>query len=532
MRRQFFAGSIAIATALGAVMVRAQGPLSPTVPTTPGVSTAVGGGVGTTGAGIPVAPKTPTIPAPTISATVPAPASPIPTGKAAPMHAETPAVPAAGDPSPAAKDAAEKPKPNVYTLKKCLELADARAASIKMSIDRVAIAHAQLDEVKSIPWSQWTMTGGVAMVPEIRGTSVYSPHGDISISSKLGPAWRVGVEGVIPLYTFGKIESSTAAAKAYMEVALNDVQRAKNVVHHDVRRAYFGLQLAHDGRYLLEFARDKLADAIKKAEADPDVDEPDVLRMKTYQMEVSARLGEVEKAERMSLAALRFFTGVEAPAPFVIPEDNITPPKKPLVDVLVYLHSAKLHRPELKQVEAGIRARKHQVDFAKARMYPDIGLGLMFGYANAPVITDQTNAFVVDNANYLRYGFGIVFRWNLDVLPAAARVRFAEGQLAELRDTESFALGGIGVEVENAYAVAKDAQIREKFYGEAEALAKKWVASITAAIGVGTREEREIIDPLRSYLTNRYNHLQAIMDLDVAYSQLALATGDDGVAEF
>ena len=56
-------------------------------------------------------------------------------------------------------------------------------------------------------------------------------------------------------------------------------------------------------------------------------------------------------------------------------------------------------------------------------MYPDIGLGLFAGYANSPVITDQTNAFVIDNANYLRYGFGVVFRWNMDLLPAAARVR-------------------------------------------------------------------------------------------------------------
>jgi len=394
------------------------------------------------------------------------------------------------------------------------------------------MAHAQLDEIKYIPWSQWSASGGVAMVPEIRGTSVYSPNGDISISSKLGTAWRVGVEGVIPLYTFGKIEHSTAAAKAFVDVALGDVQKTRNLIHHDVRRAFFGLQLAHDGRYLLDYAKRRLDDAVKKAEKDEDIDEPDLLRMKTYQMEVAARLGEVEKAEIVTLAGLRFLTGIERPAPFDIPEDSIAPPKKPLVDVLVYLKSASIHRPELKQVKAGILARSEQMEFAKSRFYPDIGLGLTAGYANSPVITDQTNAFIVDHANYLRYGFGIVFRWNLDLLPAAARVRYAEAQLMEMRDTEKYALGAVGVEVETAYATAKDATTREKFYGEAEALAKRWVASISASIAVGTREDRDIIDPLRSYLTNRYNHLQAIMDLDVAVSQLSLSTGDESLADY
>jgi outer membrane protein TolC len=514
-RSSLFAGLIAL---LVAPALHAQGPLSPAVPPTPGAGAIK--------------------PAPTIVTPAPTVTTPTVTAPTTATTSSPPPVSAAGTSGLAANktDTTETKKgvdeKSIYSLSKCLALAEARAPQIKMAADRLAMAHAQLDEVKWIPWSQWSASGGVAMVPEIRGTPVYSPNGDISISSKLGGAWRVGIEGVVPLYTFGKIEHSSAAARAAVEVALQDVQKTKNLIKHDVRRAYFGLQLAHDGRYLLELAKDKLSEAVKKAEANEDTDEADLLRMKTYQMEVLARLGEVEKAEIMTLAGLRFLTGVEKPAVFEIPEEPIAPPKKPLVDVLVYLKSASLHRPELKQVKAGLEARTHLYEYSKSKLYPDIGLGLFAGYANAPIITDQTNAFVVDNANYLRYGFGIVFRWNLDLLPGAARVRYAEAQLDEMRDTEKFALGGVGVEVETAYGVAKDAATREKFYGQAEGLAKKWVATISAAIAVGTREDRDIIDPLRSYLTNRYNHLQAIMDLDVAVSSLSLATGDDSFAEY
>ena len=437
-------------------------------------------------------------------------------------------------PATTAPETNDKPKPSltVFDLRACLSMADARSAQIKMSLDRLAQAHAQLDEVKWIPWSQFSLSGGVAAVPEIRGTSVYSPNGDISISSKLGPAWRIGIEGVIPIYTFGKISAANEAAEKLIDVAAADVERMRMLVHHDVRRAYFGLMLAHDARYLLDLAADKLNGAVENAEGKDDADEADVLRMKVLRAEVLARNGEVAKGERIAVSALRFLTGVEEPAPFDVPDEPITAPKKPLVDVVVYLASARLHRAELKMAHAGIEARRAQVDLAKARLYPDVGLALSFGYANAPIIVDQTNPFVVDPGNYLRYGAGVVFKWNLDLLPAAARVHYAEAQLQEIRDTESYALGGVGVEVQTAYATAQDAATRMKSYGEAEQLAKRWIAAVSAAISIGTKEDKEIVDPLRYFLQDRYNHLQAIMDYDVAMSLLSLATGDESFAEY
>ncbi len=445
-----------------------------------------------------------------------------------------PAAPAASGAAPSASPSADAPAPaaNVYSLARCLALTDSMSPQLRQAQDRYEQARAQLDEITWLPWTQFTVTGGAAVVPTVRGTALYSPNTDISISSQLGGAWRVSVDGVVPLWTFGKITNSKRAAEGQANVAALDVERWKLLVHHDVRRAYFGVMLAHDARYLLDQAGKQLDAAIAKADAREDADEVDLLRMKTYRAEIKARVGEVEKGELVGMAALRFFTGVAAPAAFDVPDEPISGPRKPLVDELVYLAAARVHRPELRQVREGVKAREAQVDLAKSRMFPDIGLGVTFGYSNSPVIADQTNPFVLDNTNYLRYGAGIVFRWNLDLLPGSARVRYAEWQLAETRDLEQYALGGVGVEVTTAYAGAKDAVTREEAYGEAETLSKRWVATISAAMSVGTREERELVDPLRSYITNRYNHLQAIMDLDLAYSQLAMSTGDEAIAEY
>jgi outer membrane protein TolC len=449
---------------------------------------------------------------------------------------EEPAAPAATS-APVETTPPQTPAANVYGLTRCLALADANSAQIRQSQDRLEQARAQADEATWAPWSQFNLSGGITVLPvEIRGNSIYSStyssSTNISFGGSAGIAWRIGVDGVVPLWTFGKISSIKRAAEGAVGVAEIDVERQKILVHHDVRRAYFAVMLAHDARYLLDQAGTKLEDALKKAEARDDVEEVDLLRMKTYRAEIKARMGDVEKGERMGTAALRFLTGVAAPAPFELPDVPISGPSKPLVDELVYLSAARVHRPELRQVREGVRAREAQVDFAKARLYPNIGLGLSFGYSNAPVVATQTNPFVSDPANYLRYGAGVVFQWNLDFLPGSARVRYAEWQLAETRDLEQWALGAVGVDVTNAYSAARDAKLREDAFGEAETLAKRWVSTVSAGMSVGTREEREIIDPLRAYLTNRIAHLQAVMDLDIAYSQLAVSTGDESFAEY
>ncbi len=434
---------------------------------------------------------------------------------------------------------ADEPKPvaparPALGLRQCIALTDARNPQIKQAIDRLEQAHAQLDEIKWIPWSQFSVSGGVALVPTVQGSQIYSPQSSLFLqgNGNWGAAWKLQVDALLPLWTFGKIENANKAAKAYVDLTAADVERWRLLVHHDVRRAYFGLQFAKDAAYILDFAEGKLDEAIKQAEGDDNTDEVDVLRLKTIRAEIDARRGEIEKGTRTAVAALRFLTGIAAPAPLDIADEPLAGPKQPLVDVLVYLKSARTHRPELTQVRFGVEARKAQVELAKARLLPDIGIAASFGYSSSPLITPQTNPFVNNPTNYLGYGGGIVFRWNLDLLPAAARVRFAEAQLAETRDLESYALGGVGVEVETAYGQAKDATIREQSYGKAESFAKRWVATVSSAIAIGTKEERDLIDPLRTYLNDRIAHLQALYDLDVTVSQLTVVTGDESLAVF
>jgi outer membrane protein TolC len=433
----------------------------------------------------------------------------------------------------AAKDPpAEEParRGGGYSLARILELADQNHPNIAASRAKVAQAEAQLDEAYTAPFSQFRMSGGIALAPTVRGNSVFSPNTDVSLTSSLGMAWRAGIEGAIPFWTFGKITNLWDAAKANVRVSRAQVEVDRDAVRLDVRRAFFGLQLARDGIYLLSDARSTLTRAISKLEADIDQgkgDETDLLRIQVFASDLEVRESEARRYTLAALAGLRFYTGV---ADLDIPDAPLREPKHQLGHVTRYLLAARLYRPETAMARAGIAARTAQVHLARSQLYPTLGIGLSIGLSSAPEIADQINPFVTDPGNYFHYGAGFVFEWKLDFLPQAARIRFAEAQLEEVRAQERLSLGGVGAEVETTYQEVADWRRRVDTYRTAVKRAKRWLILVQENIDVGTMEEKDLLEPARQYALQRFSMLNAIMELDMAMSRLAKSTGWDAIA--
>ncbi|MDI1449429.1 TolC family protein [Polyangium sp. 6x1] len=428
---------------------------------------------------------------------------------------------------PAPAEAADKV---VYDLRQILEIAERNHPNVLAARARLAQVRAQLDEAHRAPFSQFRMSGGVGLAPTVLGNNVFSPNTDVSLTSSLGLAWRASVDGVVPLWTFGKITNLWDAAEANVTVNKANVEKERDAVRLDVRRAYFGLQLARDGALLLKDVRGAIDKAVGKMKESIENDEGDpieLFKLQTYTAELEVREAESARYMTVALAGLRFFTGIKD---LDIPDAPLKPPKHKLGHVSRYLTAARLYRPELAMARAGVQARRAQVEVARAQLFPDIGLGLNAGYARAPEVANQINPFGSDTANFFWYGAAVVFQWKLDFLPQSSRIQFAEAQLEEMRATEKLALGGAGVEVETAYAEVIDWQKRVDAYAKAVSYAKKWLVTVQQGIDVGTREEKDVLDPAKAYATNRFSLMNATMELDLAMSRLAKATGWDVIA--
>lgn len=437
---------------------------------------------------------------------------------------------APADPKEPKSSPKPKREPQVYDLPQILALADKNHPNIAGARAELAMVRAQLDEAHWAPFSQFKMTGGVALAPEIRGNNVFSPNTDVSLTTSLGVAWKIGIEGVLPLWTFGKIGNLWDAADANVKVHEAGVEKERDVVRLEVRRAYFALQLARDAQIMLgdvkkqlDSAEARLTEKVEKEDADP----IDLLRLQTFSSEIGVRQAEADKFVTVALSGLRFYTGV---ADLEIPDAPLAAPKHQLAVIDRYFDMSQQNRPELAQARWGLAAREAQTRLAESNFYPDVGLGLSVGLSAAPEITDQLNPFVADPANYFHYGAALVFQWNLDFLPRSAQLRQAEAQLAAMRATARYATGGVKTEIEIAYADAVDWKKRHDAYEKSAGYAKKWLIRVQSGIDIGTIEDKELIDPAKAYALARFNTLNATMELDVAIAKLARATGWDEIA--
>ena len=428
-------------------------------------------------------------------------------------------------------------RPHAYTLPECLALADRHFPNLWAARARLAFAHAQLEEANWTPWFQWSAQSAFGVLPPILGTVDYSQSTlsarNITGVSDLHPFFQFNVSGVVPLYTFGKSQDLQEAADANVRVSEWDMEKSRQTMRMDVRRAYYGLQLARDAKDVIGDAIDRLSRAVqsmkdKIAKGDPNASDVELLRLEEYRQEAIAQSLQAPKAEAYGLAALRFMTGVETE--FDIPDEPLKRPDRPLASPAQYLEAARILRPDVNMARAGIVARSATLGYNRARLLPDFGLGLGADFVSTPSAVSQNNAWANDPFNHFYYYFSFGLKWSLDLLPQAARVSQAEAQLEETRALERLALGNATYEVEKAYADTVEAKGREEAWEKAEHIAKRWISTVQDSIDLGAADERAFADALRAYGNARVQHLYALMDYNVSMSGLALASGWDSAA--
>lgn len=391
----------------------------------------------------------------------------------------------------------------------------------------IEAARAQLAEAKISPYFQLEATAAFAVMPDARGTPTYSPDSQLPIDNQWSPAARVGVEGAIPLYTFGKLRAARQAARAGVKAAEAGRTQSLAELRFDVRRAYFGLQMALDLQQMISEGRPKLAGALERmeeklADDDPDVNIMDKWRLSSALAEVDARASEAERLESTTRAALQTLSGLSEVRVPACPLETVEFDPRPLER---YVDRALTARPETRMLEAAVEARDADVTRHKAAYLPDLGLALGASFGFAPGVTNQNNPFALNAANRRSLGAALVARWSLDLWGNVHRVRRAKAQHAETAAQARAASQGIRIEVTKTYESLKDARRREQAWSGGEREGRSWFVAAVQAYQVGTADPRDLVDALKAYFTARFNHLMAIREYNEALAELERVSG-------
>lgn len=416
---------------------------------------------------------------------------------------------------------------DTLSLPELLEAARRFYPSIDASDRAVEAARAQLREAEVSPFMQFQAEAGFTVVPDVGGTPVFSNDSQLNLDDRWGPATSVQASGAIPLYTFGKIRNLRRAARQGVRAATAQRTLTLAELELDVRRAYFALQLAldvqqmiHEGLGKLEQAAERLEERLEQG--DPEVDPMDRYRMQAAIAEVRGRASQAEYLRNASEAALATLTGVSI---IRIPECPSAPLAFDLGSLGSYVGDLEQVRPEAHMLDAAVAAREAQLAIDRARFFPDIALGLEAGITYAPGRVNISNPFIRDAGNTQTLGGALVARWSLDLWGTNLRVRRRRAELEQTRAQRRMAVAGMELEVREAFERLRDAQRREESYGEGERATRRWFVAALQAYQVGTLEPKQLIDAVSAYFTNRFNHLQAVHDLNVAAARLDKATG-------
>ncbi len=418
------------------------------------------------------------------------------------------------------------PRTHETDLAGLLRAAERNYPRLHASRHAISAAQARLAEAKVSPFFQFQATAGLTVAPEARGTPVLSPDDQLPLGNRWRPSYQLGVEGAIPLYTFGKLSGARRAARSGVRAARGEEKRARAQLRFDVRRAYFALQLALDARQMLseglgqlEKASQRLAQLIE--DEDDSVNPSDQYRLSAALAELQARDSEAQNLEESSRAALALLSGMPS---IRIPECPINRVEPTLEPLRHYLTHASRHRPEIGSLDAAESAREAELDVGRAHYLPDLGLAFRAQYSRAPGITDQENPFVNDPANRPTLAAGLVARWPLDFWGNVYRTRRTRAQLKQLRAQKKEAKQGIELEVRVGYEGLKDADRRERAWRKGERDTRSWFVSTYQGYEVGAAEARELIDALKAYFTARYNRIDAIRSYNTAVAGLERAS--------
>jgi len=334
-----------------------------------------------------------------------------------------------------------------------------------------------------------------------------------------------------PLYTFGKIEHFSDAAKGNITVKKEAVRirRADTII--DVTRAYYGYLAARDTRYLFEDVEGRLQKALNLVvrwleEEKGDVRQADLYALQSGLALVKRYHAKAASVEAIALAGLKMLTGVGSNVELELADRRIRPVELPMEGLEELQQLALERRPEMMQLEAGLQARRSLVAAHRAGKLPNLYAGVAGMASYSPGREKLKNPYIYDPFN--DYGatplVGVQWNWASGV--QTAEVARANAELAALVERSSFAQQGIPFQVAEQFHHVQGHYKAVTELKEGSRAARRWMVSRYVDFEAGLEEAEAILAAFQGYVQIYSDYLMAVNDYNMHVTRLRYVIGD------
>ena len=279
--------------------------------------------------------------------------------------------------------------------------------------------------------------------------------------SRMGPFWAVEAKFIQPL-NLGQYRSGKKALEADLQQKSFEIENSTHKKEVELQSYYYNYLLALEMKRLAADAKkqvDKAYDQLEEAldEDEPTVSQNDLLNLKAKMHTVKEGVIEADLGMKRVMLAIRFALSLPEGDTFATEDTVLTMRSEPLPTEELVRDLTIKYNPELKQLEAGLRARRLQMDLAEAKLAPEFFIMGEFQYVkswagNRNVL--QKSAFAQDAVNKISGLVGVGLRYRLNFWKSWEEFRKARTDYRGLQLKENYAADGLVAKaVEQYYQV-------------------------------------------------------------------------------
>jgi outer membrane protein TolC len=423
-------------------------------------------------------------------------------------------------------------------LQQAVEMSLAADPRIKEREQVVEAARSMVEEVQGNAGLRLSANAFVGLAPQVEGGfyrgGSYSgtiPRADGNDFKGLSDWTHLDFALIKPLFTFGKIEHYGEAARSNVDLKQGELRQTRTDTVYDTKRAYFGYLTARDTRVFLEDMQARLSQSIDSVERNlkkenGESKQSDLYALQTAKGLLSKYVNQARAIEKISLDGLKVLTGVGLKEDLAVADEHIAPVPFPQIDLAEFQARALQDRPEMQQLEAGLRARRALVAAKKSDRMPDVYAGVIgqFNYASQRDRLD--NPYINDPFNSGGLTPVVGMKWDTVFGASNARVNQAQAELEALNHKKAFAVAGIPFEVGEAYVNAQANFNSQRELSEGATAARRWMVTSLADLSAGLESADKVADAIKSYVLVQTEYLRTMNDYNMDVAQLSRLTGE------
>ncbi|MDJ0779641.1 MAG: TolC family protein [Gammaproteobacteria bacterium] len=333
---------------------------------------------------------------------------------------------------------------------------------------------------------------------------------------------------VKPLATFGRLENYQEAAQHNILIKRQDVALQRDEVGLQVVRAYWGYLTARDSRLLLVDARTRVEGALATVEewlqeGSGDASQSDKFALQSGLGLIENFLAEATSLEQIAMAGLQLLTGRDEL--IELADRRLRPLELPSENLDDWIDLALENRPEFRQVEAGLAARRALVEATRADKKPIVFAGVAGSAAYAPDRDTLDNPYIFDPFNHAALSPLVGMRWEFEADAQPGRVVQAQAELDALVHQASFARAGIPFQVQEQYHTMVAKYKATESMRNSSRAARRWMIASYSDFEAGLEDAKDIIDALQVYVLSYAEYLRAVNDFNYQVSKLQSVSG-------